>query len=328
MSEQKQDARLAELMNEFLENKEEKPKENGFDKPGLDNKKMLDAIEGHRSEIKALQLELAEVKNSLKEQATTVKTQIVDAPEITALESKISKHNSQIGDLVYQQKMLKTDIEQEKKRKKSKGGFGAMGWLLLVSNILLWSLIAFFFYSNTSPNKKITKSKSQTNRENISKNKGTGSASVSEVASTDSVKVNNMGVRVDTGVADVAENVNELPNEPIKVNEAIVDASMNAKKVNASEKKKELAIEKRPVESKTTSVVKNKVANNSAVKVAKKSVVKPIKKVEKVVKKTRAVPAKREVVSTKKTEGRVRSQTSQPNRSVEKDSEPDVTFGD
>jgi hypothetical protein len=148
------------------------------------------------------------------------------------------------------------------------------------------------------------------------------------VASTDSVKVNNMGVRVDTGVADVAENVNELPNEPIKVNEAIVDASMNAKKVNASEKKKELAIEKRPIESKTTSVVKNKVANNSAVKVAKKSVVKPIKKVEKVVKKTRAVPAKREVVSTKKTEGRVRSQTSQPNRSVEKDSEPDVTFGD
>lgn len=66
--------------------------------------------------------------------------------EMAVVQSTISQHTSKIGDLEYKHKMLKTDVERKQEEKK--GTFGSLGWLLLISNVLLWSVLAFFFWSN------------------------------------------------------------------------------------------------------------------------------------------------------------------------------------
>ncbi len=162
MSDKKKDQRLVELMTEFLESKDpdvEEGEEGGFAIPGLDNKKMLDAIEKHRNEIEELKNQLQELTQKVSKNVEVKKSKsdaiAIKAPEVVALQSSIAKHETQIGDLLYKHKMLKTDVEQEQEKERKTTGFGSLGWLLLISNILLWSIMGYLlwkkaFTSNTN----------------------------------------------------------------------------------------------------------------------------------------------------------------------------------
>jgi len=330
MSEDKQDERLAELMNEFLENKEKKPKENGFEQPGLDNKKMLDAIEGQRTEIKALQSELVKLKNSLNERPVDVKMERVQVPEINSLESKISKQNSQIGDLIYQQRMLKTDIEQEKKRKKGAGTFGAMGWLLLVSNVLLWSLIAFFFYSNTPKKNHLVRTQSKKSSGLRSDNKARNSNLNSELQLADTAKASSTAVTLTDSQAirptQEALNVQSKPFNQVKV---ALEGDNNKKDISEEVvQKKELIKKKGEVVARNKSTSQKKVTNSNRPKAMGKNGVVQKRKVTNSAKKTRPIVEKKGMVSKRKNSPRYQPRVSEPVEPTGNDSEPDVTFGD
>ncbi len=66
--------------------------------------------------------------------------------EIVTIQKIVSNQSTKIGDLEYKQKMLKTDLKR--KNENRKGTFGLLGWLLLVSNVLLWSVVVFFIWSS------------------------------------------------------------------------------------------------------------------------------------------------------------------------------------
>lgn len=153
MSEQKKDDRLKELMSEFLganeKNEERAPKTSGT--PNLDNSKMLEAIDGHRAEIDQLKDELRKLNEQLqKKNSEPVVEKRVVAPEITAMQVVLTRQKEQIGLLRDKQELLRREVDV--KRKKRIHAFGYIGWLLLLSNVLLWSILGFWFWNDSQAN--------------------------------------------------------------------------------------------------------------------------------------------------------------------------------
>jgi hypothetical protein len=223
MSDRKKDERLVELMAEFLDSKDSSTKElsdDGFSQPGLDNKKMLNAIEGHRNEIEILKEEIDGLKRTVQErkQEDSKKT-VVSAPEIVALQSSVNKQTTQIGDLIYKQEMMKTDLELESKKQR-KSGFGYLGWLLFVSNILLWPLVAYLFWktnetSNLENNEVVNSINKTTNSSRVNKEVAATLIEADSTKNTDSLNASVEDINYAT--AENNEEVSESIVEPLEV---------------------------------------------------------------------------------------------------------------
>lgn len=391
MSDRKHDERLVELMAEFLDTEDENSEEaNVVEYPGLDNEKMLIAIEKHRSEIDALKKQINDLKETVKKTAKekTKNQSQIEAPEIIALQSAVSNHSEQIteilnkhdnnadnqeknakledlhhlknqveelkkeikkrpvettepaavrpiapleiiavqnavtnhstkiGDLEYKHKMLKTDMEREQGKKHK--GFGMFGWFLVASNVLLWSVLAYFFWKKSESTQSdiadLSIENARLDKVTVASKQGGDPHEIfadtvkSLPVQVVTKKINNSNQHVQSAVTPEKDKVSDTEVLTAKKKEAIITKTIVAPKPIINKAKKAI-----PVKSKR-GVKKASQRKTQAQQYAERMAA--------------TKKAEAENFATKKSKPVVKDEKNIVNRAKPVTNEPDVQFGD
>lgn len=110
----------------------------------LGNEETQELIKNLKAEVELFKSQLQDVRKKVLTQSQR-DNYSSDGLELNAVQNSITDQTTKIGDLEYKIKILKAELEK-KSTVKTKRKFGKLGWVLMGSNLLLWSMLGWFIW--------------------------------------------------------------------------------------------------------------------------------------------------------------------------------------